>query len=341
MKTPRYPAAKLRQLFFKASLTILAAATVMLPKAWAQSQPLTIVVGVSAAGPLDLQARALAAAIQSVSGRPVAVQNQVGGAGTVAAEMVANARGNTAILLLHSNYFQSSLAASLQPVALISETALGLWRNPATANTQANVAHSSSPAAYSFIYANLTALAQISGSTVTAIPYKGAGPALVDARRSGDYFLADLSNMNVAREQGMQLVTTSSPNVAERLGLAPVVRAVPGLRELVIPVGLYAPPGTAVAADVLADIDKAIASPGFRAHLKSNQYRPPAQSSANALVEQLNVSVGLAEVSVAAGAFLPPPYRLAQVASYSGQPSRQSSALRDDPKTVGLRMRGG
>ncbi len=124
MKRTIQSATARRRLFLNSSLAALAAvAAVLPPTAWAQSQPLTIVVGAAAAGSLDLQARALAAAMLSVSGRAVSVQNQVGNAGMVAAEAVANARGNPAILLMHNGYFQSALAASVQPVALVSETA--------------------------------------------------------------------------------------------------------------------------------------------------------------------------------------------------------------------------
>jgi len=343
MKPTIQSATARRRLLLNSSLAALAVAAVVPPTAWAQSPPLTIVVGAAAAGSLDLQARALAAAMQSAAGRAVSVQNQVGNAGTVAAEAVANARGNAAILLMHNGYFQSALAASVQPVALISETALGLWRNSAPANTQANLAFGGAPATYSFVFANLAALGQLGGAAMTPIPYRGVAPALGEARSSGDFFLAELSNLDAAREQGMQLVATSSPRVAEKLGLAPAVRAVPGLRELVIPVGLYAPPGAAVAADVLADIDKAVASPGFQSFLKSKQHVPPAQASPSALVDQVNAFGALAEAGVAAGAssFIQPPHRLALATSRPVSPSQQSPALRDDPKTVGRGVRGG
>ena len=224
------------------SVVLAVCACVTVPTAFGQPQPVTLVVGALPAGALDLQARALAAAMRAESGLDVSVQNVAGGAGLLAAESVANSTDAPLSLLLHNGYFQNGLAARLQPVALVSETVLGVWRSGQNPSKQPNVALGGSLASAAFGYANGAAFSQNGGPLPVIIPYKGVLSAIKDASQNGDYFLAELSNQDVATRFGMVLVATSSPALAAQLGFRPAGGGeIVALQELVIPVGLYAP----------------------------------------------------------------------------------------------------
>lgn len=323
-------------MFFAASVC----ATV--PTAFGQPQPVTFVVSAAPAGALDIQARALAAAMRSESGLDVSVQNVAGGAGLLAAERVANSTGAPLSLLFHNGYFQGGLTARLQPVALVSETVLGVWRHGQNPSNQPNIALGGSLASAVFSYANGAVFSQNGGAPPVIIPYRNVLSAVEGASQNGDYFLAELSNHDVATQKGMVLVATSSPALAAQLGFRPAGGAFAGLQELVIPVGLYAPAQGVVPIELLDAIVKAIESPTFKSQSFGRQYLPLGRRP-NHLIERVNEFAALAEISAANGGavFVGKPERMSASVASTLPASQKTNGAIDAPKTVGLGARGG
>ena len=125
------------------SMLVIAALSGFTPTAQAQDYPagpVTIVVSFPAGGSIDVVTRAIAPKLQERLGKPVVVENRVGGGGVIATNAVAKAAPDGLTLLASA----SSLAANpklakslpfdtlgdLQSVSLVFRTPLALVMNP-------------------------------------------------------------------------------------------------------------------------------------------------------------------------------------------------------------------
>lgn len=177
----------------------------MLPSAvWAQTypeRPVTIVVAFAPGGADDATARILQDPMQKALGQPIVVENVSGAGGMIAAAKVAHADPDGYTILLH----QDALAAGMTlypertfdaekdfaPIGLVNTTTNTLAGRPSLpANSfdellnwmkepgQAiKVGH---PGVGSFGHLAEVLIFQELGIKVTQVPYRGAGPALVD-----------------------------------------------------------------------------------------------------------------------------------------------------------------
>ncbi|HEX9238257.1 MAG TPA: tripartite tricarboxylate transporter substrate binding protein [Xanthobacteraceae bacterium] len=177
----------------------------MLPSAvWAQTypeRPVTIVVAFAPGGADDATARILQDPMQKALGQPIVVENVSGAGGMIAAAKVAHADPDGYTLLLH----QDALAAGMTlypertfdaekdfaPIGLVNTTTNTLAGRPSLpANNfdellrwmkepgqTIKVGH---PGVGSFGHLAEVLIFQELGIKVTQVPYRGAGPALVD-----------------------------------------------------------------------------------------------------------------------------------------------------------------
>jgi tripartite-type tricarboxylate transporter receptor subunit TctC len=278
----------------------------------AQQTPLTLVVGYAAGGAMDIQVRALAQVVREQTGRDVVVVNRAGASGSIATDAVANEPPDGNTLLVHDAYFNSARSASLVPLIQMSETAFGIWERPNRSSKTGVFAFGGANAGYGFLYGNLEALGRWAGSPATPTPYRGVTPALTDTVNGhADYFVGALSSLQAATQQGLKLVAVSSANVAQSLGVAALGKAIPNLKELTIPVGVYAPNGVneKTISALQETLFKAINQKSFIELLAKNQY-VLCGCTPGSLQTRVNEFANLAQLAVAQGIDLSAPFLL-------------------------------
>ena len=164
-------------------------------------RPVTMIVGFPPGGVDDATARIIQDAMQKALGQPIVIENIGGAGGMVAAAKVARADPDGYTILLH----QDALAAGMTlypdrtfdaekdfvPIGLVNTTALTLSGRPSLPPNNFDellkwmkepgqaikVGH---PGVGSFGHLAEVLIFQELGVKVTQVPYRGAGPALVD-----------------------------------------------------------------------------------------------------------------------------------------------------------------
>jgi tripartite-type tricarboxylate transporter receptor subunit TctC len=191
-------------IFARAFALVVAACT--LPSCAASAldypvRPVTMIVGFPPGGVDDATARIIQDAMQKALGQPIVVENVGGAGGMVAAARAARAEPDGYTILLH----QDALAAGMTlypdhafdaekdfvPIGLVNTTALTLSGRPSLPPNNfdellrwmkepgqtVKVGH---PGVGSFGHLAEVLIFQELGVKVTQVPYRGAGPALVD-----------------------------------------------------------------------------------------------------------------------------------------------------------------
>lgn len=191
---------------------LLAAAATALPvsTAWAQAQasadlpkgPVTLVVPFAAGGATDVVSRLVAQKLADRIGRPVVVDNVAGGGGTIGATKVRRAApdGNTllmATVATHAiqplsakpapydpqrDFTPISLLATVPNVLLVANSvkATNLRELIALAKAQPNQFNYGSSGIGTPPHLSGELFNTMAGVTMTHVPYKGGGPAMVD-----------------------------------------------------------------------------------------------------------------------------------------------------------------
>ena len=164
-------------------------------------RPVTMIVGFPPGGVDDATARIIQDAMQKALGQPIVIENVGGAGGMVAAAKAARAEHDGYTILLH----QDALAAGMTlypdrtfdaekdfvPIGLVNTTALTLSGRPSLPPNNFDellrwmkepgqtirVGH---PGVGSFGHLAEVLIFQELGVKVTQVPYRGAGPALVD-----------------------------------------------------------------------------------------------------------------------------------------------------------------
>jgi tripartite-type tricarboxylate transporter receptor subunit TctC len=165
------------------------------------NRPVTIVVAFAPGGADDATARILQDPMQKALGQPIVVENVSGAGGMIAAAKVAHADPDGYTILLH----QDALAAGMTlypertfdaekdfaPIGLVNTTTNTLAGRPSLPpnsfeellrwmkepNQTIRIGH---PGVGSFGHLGEVLIFQELGIKVTQVPYRGAGPALVD-----------------------------------------------------------------------------------------------------------------------------------------------------------------
>lgn len=186
--------------FTAASFALLADAR----HAYAQTfpdRPISLIVGASAGGAVDLTARLLADPLARALGRPVVVENRTGASGNLATTYVARARpdGHT-LLVQYSGYHTGNphLFSNLGwkprdfvPIGLVLESphivavhpgvrASNLKELAELARTNPDSLRYGSSGTGSIQHLGTELFAQMAGVTMVHVPYRGASAAITD-----------------------------------------------------------------------------------------------------------------------------------------------------------------
>ena len=171
------------------------------------SRPVKFVVPFTAGGPLDVMARLVGQKLAEQWGKPVVIENQVGGSGSIGANAVARAAPDGYTLLFTVDIPLTMYPAvakqvpynprtDFRPIASVGRSDNGLFVNPAlgvsTTKELVELAKKQ-PGKLSFSSAGIAAPAHfagelfktIAGIDMTHVPYKGAAPAM-SAAMSGE-----------------------------------------------------------------------------------------------------------------------------------------------------------
>ncbi len=191
--------------FLTRTLASLVAATCLAGTAIADtypSKPITLLVGYTPGGSVDLVARTVAEELGKRLGQPVVVENAAGAAGTIGAAKAVRAAPDGYTLLLGSGS-EISIARltspsvkydgqkDLQPITLVGTQSMVLVgaNNVAARNTDELLAYArANPDKLSFASSGVGTPLHLSGELIKQqakinmehVPYKGAGPMLTD-----------------------------------------------------------------------------------------------------------------------------------------------------------------
>jgi tripartite-type tricarboxylate transporter receptor subunit TctC len=167
------------------------------------SRPVKFVVPFAAGGPLDVMARLIGQKLTEQWGKPVVVENQVGGSGSIGANAVARAEPDGYTLLVTVDIpltMYPAVAKQLpynprtdfRPIASVARSDNALFVNPSLGVTTVKELvelAKNQPGKLSFSSAGIAAPAHfagelfkiIAGIDMIHVPYKGAAPAMTAA----------------------------------------------------------------------------------------------------------------------------------------------------------------
>jgi tripartite-type tricarboxylate transporter receptor subunit TctC len=275
------------------------------------TRPVTVVVPFPAGGPTDALVRILSEGMRRSLGQPLVVEYVSGAAGTLGVTRVARAAPDGYTMLighLGSNVVVPALYSlpfdvlkDFAPVAqLPNNPFLLVGRNtlPATnlaelttwLKVNADKASAGTPGANSLPHVALIQFQNLTGTHFPLVPYRGAGPMMLDLLAGRTDFVFDQvqSSLPHIRDKTIKVFAVTTP---ERLPVLPDVPTVdeaglPGL-DILLWYGLGVPAGTPpeIIAKLSAAAMEAQADPATRARLKELdlQIPPPAQQTAQAL----------------------------------------------------------
>lgn len=274
------------------ALLVLACLVLVAPVAAAQtypSKPVRVIVPYAPGGGTDVLTRALAKRLAEQTGQPFVVENHGGAGATIGANMVAKAApdGYTIVVVsgvpfLINQFMYAKLPydtfADFEPVSRFASVPMLLVSNasfPAdtadkfVAYARANPGKVNFGAPDEMTHLAMTLISQGTDTSVTIVPYKGAGPAITDL--VGGHIPMMMSSSSAimpylkdGRVKALAITTT------KRL---PSLPQVPTVAESILPsfelnawFGVLAPAKTpkAVVDDLNAQIAKAVESPEIK-----------------------------------------------------------------------------
>ena len=266
-------------------------------KAGGQSYPartVTIVVPVAAGGGIDVTARMLAAELQTALGRPFVVENKSGASGNLGTAQVARATPDGYTLLFTISGFQATnpaLFANLQwdplrdfqgVAMLLRSYIIVVVNKDSPHNTLADlIAYGranpgkltyGSPGVGTQTHIGAAMLGQLANIEVTAVPYRGRGPAFNDLLGGTlGYFTNTMQQlMGPIQGNAVKALAVASPTREALLPKIPTTAeaGLPGL-EIDTWYAFYAPAGTPKdVVDLLSgEIKKITERPDFKARI--------------------------------------------------------------------------
>ena len=236
------------------------------------SRPVHLLLPFSPGGTTDIMARTMSAKFQQETGQPLVIDYKPGAGGMIATEMVARASADGYTLLLGSSAqlaLNPSLYATVRydpvkdfaPVALLGATPNVLLAHPslpvaslkdliALAKSQGGRINFASPGAGSTAHLAAELLKMQAGIDLVHVPYRGAGPAVMDALGGQVQliFVAIPSIVNHAKQGRLRAIAVSGSHRSEALPDVPTIaETLPGF-EASAWYGIVAPAGTPAAA---------------------------------------------------------------------------------------------
>jgi tripartite-type tricarboxylate transporter receptor subunit TctC len=288
------------------------------PLALAQNIPplVRLVVPFPPGGSNDVIARAMAPQLAKRLNTNVIVENKAGAAGVIGSDAVAKAAPDGSYLLLTSSTFLTTAATqaklpydplgALVPVAMVAEGPLLVAvpaEKPIKTSADLVAAAKAQPGAMNYGTAGVGSLAHLAtellngaaGIQMTHVPYKGAGPALIDlAAGQIDVMISNYSSLVPQMKSGkVRAIAVTSPKPSPAFpDLPPLGATVPGY-SMDIWVTVFAPAGMpAPLVDRLnREINAISASPELRTFLDPDGATPVAMPSA-AIAARLKQELG-------------------------------------------------
>jgi len=268
---------------------------VVAPGVWAQvawpQKPITLVVPSAPGGSTDFTARLIAEPLSRALGQPVIVDNKPGAAGNIGNQAVARAKPDGYTLLVsYSGYHVGNPHLFKQagwdpikdyaPVAMLTRAPQVIVGSPTlpASNMQELIGYaqknpgklnyaSSGNGSIQHIAGEL--LKQLTGTSMTHVPYKGAGPAVQDLMGGTvDLFITTPASVMSQVQAGRikAFAVTSPKRLAALPNVPTTVEA--GLKgyELDSWFALYAPAGTPpeIVAQLNQQVNKVLQSPEVR-----------------------------------------------------------------------------
>ena len=281
----------------------LAAGTARAQGDWPQ-RPVRLVVPFAPGGTTDVMARLLAEGIAARLGQPVVVENRAGAGATIGATLVARAAPDGHTLLM-SNSTSHGVSPALYPtisydpmadfthVALVATSPSVLVVNPSypARSLGAFIAEARREGELRFAVAGLGTSSHLAGVRlgltlgvpVTAVPYRGAGPAMTDVIAGVLPAMMD-SLPSAAPHIRSQSVRALGITAAER---SPALPEVPTMREAGVDLvsaawfGLSGPRGLSapIVARLATAIEDALRDPRMVARFQDLLGAPPPDST--------------------------------------------------------------
>jgi tripartite-type tricarboxylate transporter receptor subunit TctC len=257
--------------------------------------PIRILVGYAPGGTGDVMVRIVAERLRARFGHNIVIENRSGAAGTIAAQAVARAApdgltlllGQTSEVAIGKTFTPAMMPydpeKDLLPVVLIGNATLGLVVNEASpyrSVAELAAAARSKPGGVTYASSGTgtpghfcgVVLGQMAGGSMVHVPYRGAGPALVDllARQTDLFFSGLPAAIPHVREGRLRLLAVST---ARRSGGAPetptVAESFPGF-DFSLWGGLFAPAGTPaeIVGRLNRQVNEVLAEPAVRDRLQ-------------------------------------------------------------------------
>ena len=278
-----------RRTLMALALAVAAAGTTA-QAAW-PDKPVRIVVTFAAGGASDIVARVVAEPLSKLLGQPVVVDNKGGASGNIGNQIVAKAKPDGYTLLLAYSGFQVGnphlfKKTGWDPIKDFAPVSM-LTRAPQLLVTRANLPVNNVRELIAFAKANPDKLnyassgngsiqhiaaelfKQMTGTTITHVPYKGAGPAVQDLLGGQvDLFITTPASVvqHVKADKLKGLAVTSNTRLSS-LPQVPTTREV-DLKDFTLDswFALYAPAGTPneVVQLLNSEIAKILTSPELR-----------------------------------------------------------------------------
>lgn len=275
------------------------------------SRPITMVVGFSAGGPTDTVARIIGERMSRSLGQIIVIENTTGAGGSIGVGRVARAApdgytlsiGHWGTHVLNGAIYSLNydLLRDLDPVAMLPANPLLIvarkdvpaktltelvdWVRARQDKVTAGTAGAGSATHIGGVY-----FQNFTKTKVTFVPYRGAGPALLDLVVGTIDIMCDQSANSLPQVQA-GAVKAFAVTAPKRIASAPDIPTVDeaGLPEFYVSIwhGLWVPHGTPadVVAKLAAAVQDALADPNVKSHLAElgQEIPPRAQQTPEAL----------------------------------------------------------
>ena len=251
------------------------------------AKPVRVIVGLAPGGGTDIQARLLAQRLSINLNRSFVVENRTGAGGTVAYAQVAKspADGYTQLAVASGYSITPAVFAKLPydpikdfaPISLAIQAPLLLMTHPslpvkstrelvALAKSRPGALDAASAGHGTSNHMALELFNLLAGTRITHVPYRGTGPALIDAMAGHVQVIFGniLSSLPYVRQGRLKGLAVTSASRSKAVPELPTVEesGVPGY-ETTTWLGWLAPTGTptAIVSRMSAELAKAVRSP--------------------------------------------------------------------------------
>jgi tripartite-type tricarboxylate transporter receptor subunit TctC len=264
------------------------------------AKPVRVIVGLAPGGGTDIQARLLAQRLSANLNRSFVVDNRTGAGGTVAYALVAKSPADGYTLLAVASGYSITPAVysklpydpikDFAPISLVVQAPILLMTHPslpvkstrelvALAKARPGVLNSASAGYGTSNHLALELFNLLAGTRITHVPYKGTGPALIDAMAGQVHVIFGniLSSLPYVRQGRLKALAVTSATRSKAVPeLATVAESgVPGY-ETTTWHGWLAPAATppAIINRMSGELAKAVRSPEVQESLAGDGGEP-------------------------------------------------------------------